>query len=142
MKLKNKRGNILTENVIFIILNLFFLTILILFLFSKMSSVAVLEEKYAKQIALIIDSAKPFTEISLNMEDAIEKAKDEWGENKISSVISKHGQLVMITENIVTVKLSEKSGYSYSFFNDVDATTYLKNDKEYLIIINEKTKDE
>ena len=67
----NKKANILTENIIFIVLNLLFITILILFLFSKMGSAAVLEEKYAKQIALIIDSAKPFTEISLNMEDAI-----------------------------------------------------------------------
>jgi len=142
MKLKNKRGNILTENVIFIILNLLFLTILILFLFSKMGSAAVLEEKYAKQIALIIDSSKPLSKISLNMEDAIEKAKDEWGENKITSVISKHGEIVTITGNTVTVKLSEKSGYSYSFFNDVKPSTYLKNDKEYLIIINEKNKDE
>ena len=66
--MKNKRGEILVENVIFIVLNLIFLTILILFLFSKMGSAAVLEEKYAKQIALIIDSSKPRMEIHLNME--------------------------------------------------------------------------
>ncbi len=105
-----KRGNILTENIIFIVLNLVFLTILVLFLFSKMGDAAVLEEKYAKQIAMIIDSAKPVMDISLNMKDAVEKAKKEGWEGKI----------VIIQDNIVTVKLREKGGYSYSFFNNVN----------------------
>jgi hypothetical protein len=106
-----RRGTILVENIIFIVLNLVFLAILVLFLFSKMGSAAVLEEKYAKQIALIIDSAKPGMEISLNMEDAVEKANDEgWKEQHI----------VSIQDNIVTVQLREKGGYSYSFFNNVE----------------------
>ena len=105
-----KRGTILAENIIFIMLNLVFLTILFLFLFSKIGDAAALEEKYAKQIALIIDSAKPGMEISLNMKDAVEKAKDEnWD-----------GKIVSIQDNIITVQLREKGGYSYSFFNNVD----------------------
>jgi len=124
-----KRGTILAENIIFIVLNLIFLTILIIFLFSKMGDAAVLEEKYAKQIALIIDSAKPVMEIHLNMEDAIKKASEEKWE----------GDIVTIQENIVRVKLREKGGYSYSFFNDVDVTPYPDtNDKEYILTINEK----
>tara|TARA_Y100000034_G_scaffold101437_1_gene125757 strand:- start:1800 stop:2207 length:408 start_codon:yes stop_codon:yes gene_type:complete len=124
--MKEKRGNILVENTIFIVLNLIFLTILVLFLFSKVGSAAVLEEKYAKQIALMIDSAKPGMEIHLNMEKAFEKKEDSWD---IKNVVS-------INDNVVTVKLREKgNGYSYSFFNnvelekpysipDVDATSY------------------
>lgn len=105
-----KRGTILAENIIFIMLNLVFLTILFLFLFSKTGDASVFEEKYAKQIALIIDSAKPGMEISLNMKNAVEKAKDEnW-----------NGKLVTIQDNIVTVQLREKGGYSYSFFNNID----------------------
>jgi len=105
-----KRGTILVENIIFIVLNLVFLTIVFLFLFSKMGDAAILEEKYAKEIALIIDSAKPGMNISLNMKDAVEKANDEkW-----------KGKIVIINGNVVTVKLREKGGYSYSFFNDVD----------------------
>ncbi len=128
--MKNKRGNILTENIIFIVLNLVFLTILILFLFSKVGSVAVLEEKYAKQIAMIIDSSKPIMKINLNMEDAIEKAKDEgWQEDKI----------VVIEDNIVTVQLSEKGGHSYSFFNDVDVKpNFDPAIKGYYFSVNEK----
>ena len=125
--MKNKRGEILVENVIFIVLNLIFLTILILFLFSKMGSAAVLEEKYAKQIALIIDSSKPRMEIHLNMEDAIKKAESEKWEEPI----------VRITNNVVTVKLREEgNGYSYSFFNNVDANVYQLNDEEYVLTIS------
>jgi len=129
MKIKSKRGTILAENIIFIVLNLIFLTILIIFLFSKMGDAAVLEERYAKQIALIIDSAKPVMEIHLNMEDAIKEAsKEKW-----------EGDIVTIQENIVKVKLREKGGYSYSFFNDVDVTAYPDiNGEGYILTINEK----
>lgn len=119
-----KRGNILTENVIFIVLNMLFLTILFLFLFSKMGGVGVLEEKYAKQIALVIDSAKPGMNISLNIKDAVEKAKDENYKEKI----------VFIQDNIVTVRIKEGKGYSYSFFNDVELSKnyhYAGDGEEY-----------
>ena len=124
----HKRGNILTENIIFIVLNFIFLVILILFLFSKMGDVAFLEEKYAKQIALIIDSAKPGMNISLNMEDAVEKAEDEnW-----------KGKIVSIQDNIVTVKLKDGNGCSYSFFNNVEISKlyfYLKDGENYVFEI-------
>ncbi len=137
MRKISKKGNILTENIIFLVLNLMFITILILFLFSRMGSGAVLEEKYAKQIALVLDSAKPGMTIRIDMEDAIEKATKELGE--ITG-------LVTINENIVTVRLQEGIGYSYSFFNDIDATTYLDTstkgdtpaDTGYILVVNEK----
>ena len=128
MKKIQKRGTFLTESIIFIVLNLLFLTILFLFLFLKTGDVAVLEERYAKQIALIIDSSKPVMEIRLNMEDAIKKAeKEKW-----------QGKIVVISGNLVTVKLRENGYYSYSFFNDVDATAYLDitNNQDYIIKIN------
>lgn len=80
-----------------------------------MSSAAVLEEQYAKQIALLIDSAKPGMLIKLDMEDAIKKAED----NGISS-----DKIVSINENIVNVNLRDKGGYSYSFFNDLTLQVY------------------
>ncbi len=115
INIKNRRGNILTENIIFIILNLVFLSILIAFLVSRMSAAAVLEEMHAKQIALMIDSAEPGMTINLNMENAIKIAK--------KSGISL-SDIVMINDNVVTVKLREKGGYSYSFFNNVDVSVY------------------
>jgi len=125
--MKNKRANILTENIIFIILNLVFLTILVVFVFSKAGGAAVLEEKYAKQIALAIDAAKPLMIITLNMQDAFDKMEEGWVEENA----------VMIKDNIVTVKLREKGGYSYSFFNDVDVTSYPDKKGGYVIRVND-----
>ncbi len=124
----NKKGNILTENIIFIILNLVFLSILIIFLFSKMGATAVLEEKYAKQIALILDSAEPGMIIHLNMKDAIKIAKKE--NRDLNNVIS-------IQNNVVKVQLGEEGSYSYSFFNDVDVSVHLNTSsvEEYFFVL-------
>jgi hypothetical protein len=128
---KNSRGNILTENIIFIVLNLVFITILLIFLFSKAGAAPLLEEKYAKQIAFIIDASEPGMVIYLNMENALDIAQKE----KISP-----GNIVKINGNMVTVKLREKGGYSYSFFNDVEANAnfYTSNKKEYYFVISPK----
>ena len=133
-KRTGKKGDILVGDVIFLVLNLIFLVILIIFVVSKTNDASRFEEIYAKQIALIIDSAKPGMTIYLNMEDAIEKAMDE-NQNI--------GTLVRINGNMVTVKLKEKGEYSYSFFNDVNVSAYLdteSNKQEYVIIVNEKTR--
>lgn len=131
MRKIGKKGNILTENIIFIVLNLAFITILLIFLFSKTESASVLEEKYAKQIALLIDAAEPLMTIHLNMEDALDVAEKE---------NFPAGEIVKITGNLVTVKLREDGGYSYSFFNDVEANANFDtlNKKEYYFVINEK----
>ena len=122
-----KRGQILVENIIFIVLNLIFLTILILFLYSKTGGEAILEEKYSKQIALLIDSAKPGMIIQLNMEDAIEKSEEnDWDKDK----------MVSISGNTVTVKLREKGGNSYSFFNDISVSTF-PDKEEYIFLIGD-----
>lgn len=125
MKLRkiSKKGNILTENLIFIMLNLIFLIILILFLFSKIESTAVLEEKYAKQIALIIDSAEPGMTIEVNMEEAYKNMAEGMDFKKI----------IKIEENRVYVKLSDRGGYSYSFFNNNEVN--INGDENKLIYI-------
>jgi len=99
------------ENVIFIILNILFLAILILFLLRQGQGAILLEQSHAKQIALLIDSAKPDMTIILDMN----KAKDLAEKNGLA-----FEDIVIISNNIVTVKLSEDGGYSYSFFNNVD----------------------
>jgi hypothetical protein len=119
--MKNKKGNILTENLIFIILNIAFIAIILLFIFSQMESAAVLEERYAKQIALMVDEAKPGMVITLDMGKAIRKAESEkWPTDSI----------VSIKDNVVRVQLREKGGYSYSFFNDVEFGNIRLNEAE------------
>ena len=131
MRKTGKRGNILTENIIFIVLNLVFITILLLFVFTKTGSAAVLEEKYAKQIALLIDAAELGMSIHLNMEEAITTAREK---NLPAD------EIVRITGNLVTVKLEDGVGHSYTFFNDVEVSANFDtlNKKEYYFVISEK----
>ena len=126
LKKGDKRGaNILTENIIFLVLNLIFLTIVVLFVFSKSGSAALLEEQYAKQIALTIDSAKARMSIDLDLEKGIKKAEKEG--QTVENMIS-------ITGNLVTVKINPKGkGYSYSFFSDVDVSIKYVGDTFYRI---------
>jgi len=137
IKRLDKRGNnVLTENLLFIILNFVFLTILIIFLVSKVGNVAVLEEKYAKQIAMVIDSAKSTMEINIDMEDAFKEADKNGLKGKEFVFINNN-------ENIVNVNLREGGkGYSYSFFNNVDVSVYRADQTQlrnkYVIIVDPK----
>lgn len=131
----NKRGTILVENIVFLILNLLFLSVLILFLLKQGNGAIVLEESYSKQIAMILDSAKPVMAIQIDMEKG-KKLAESRGIN--------FGKVVKIEDNIVNVRLTQKSGYSYSFFNDVQVSTRAIKDSNgkytgmYLFIVEEK----
>ena len=109
--MKNKRGEILIENVVFILLNLAFLAILFLFLLKQGQGVILWEESSAKQIALLIDASPANTFLTINMQKPLKVAKKKGID--LNNIIKVNG-------NIVTVKLSEDSGYDYSFFNDVN----------------------
>ncbi|MCK5624539.1 hypothetical protein KAI04_01735 [Candidatus Pacearchaeota archaeon] len=132
-KKRVKKGAILMENVVFIILNILFLSILILFLLKQGQGAALLEQSYAKQIALLIDSAEPGMTMILDMS----KAKDLAEKNGLE-----FKDIVINTDNIITVRLSESGGYSYSYFKDVDVSLYPDNSNpedidSYVIKINE-----
>ena len=128
--MKNKRGQgIIVENVVFILLNVLFLVLVGTFVFRQLSSAHFLEETYAKNIALLIDSTKPITEMTLRMNDAFELAE----KNNIP-----RNDIVKISGNNVEVKLSSKGGYKYSFFNTVDVSVYPDSypNNQYIIKIN------
>lgn len=129
--MRNKSGEILVGTVVFIILNLVFLSVLILFLLKQGSGAAVLEQSYAKQTALLIDSAKPTMLIRLDMAKGMKLAE----KNGID-----FEDILKVDGNVVRVKLSEKGGYTYSFFNDVEAVPYpdVESENLYVITINEK----
>lgn len=104
---KNRRGDILMSNVVFILLVILFFSILLTFVVKQSSKEYILEDQAAKKIALAIDAAKPGTQIFLNLANVLEKnVRDE---------------PITIQGNIVYVKLTEKTGYGYAFFNNVKA---------------------
>ncbi|MCA9487423.1 MAG: hypothetical protein KC516_00500 [Nanoarchaeota archaeon] len=127
--MRRKRGNILIENVIFIILNLAFLTILVLFLIKQGAGAALLEQSYAKQIALIIDSAPPNSVIELNME----KGKKVAEKNGVS-----FENIVRIDGNKVVVKLSPDSQSSYSFFRSGGLENIYTSELKYYVFVTPK----
>jgi hypothetical protein len=115
-----KRGEILIGNVVFILINAIFIFLLILFLLRQGNGVIVLEQMYAKEIALSVDYAKPVMLMKIDMERGMNLAK----KNGID-----FNEVVKIDGNVVRIKLSESSGYTYSFFNDVEVGAYPDSDK-------------
>jgi len=106
----------LVSNFIWIILTLIFLALIVLFVDSKSDNPARLEEKYAKQIALLLDNAKPGMEITLDMFDAYSLAIKLSGKSKNEI----HESLVTIQDNFVNVKVKpDGKGVSYHFFNNI-----------------------
>ena len=124
--MKNKKAEMLIGNVVFILLNALFILLLVLFLFKQGEGASVLEQTYAKEIALIVDSAQPEMLIKIDMRDGFKIAE-------------KRGipfeEVVRVQRNVVIVKLTEKSGYSYSFFNDVRLEAYPDRDKEGMYVL-------
>ncbi len=124
--MKNRRGEILVETIIFVVLNLVFIAILVLFLLRQGSGAALIEESYSKQIALLIDASKPGMIIKLDLEDGFDLAEKN-GMN-IDEIIS-------FENNAVTVKLKEDSGKSYSYFNDVEVKWYRDKNENHLCVL-------
>ncbi len=118
---ENKRGELLIENIVFIILNVVFLAILVLFLLRQGEGAVLLESSYAKESALLIDAAKPGMIFFVNMEKGLDVSKD----NEID-----FSEVVEVGDNYVNVKLSGKGGYKYAFFNDVNVSAYPDRDEE------------
>ncbi|MEK6935378.1 MAG: hypothetical protein AABW67_01185 [Nanoarchaeota archaeon] len=123
---KNKKANITLETIIFILLNLVFFVVMLVFAYSSGDKEFVYEQTLAKEVALIIDNAKPNTIISLDIDkyaDLAEKNKQHM--EKIIQLNKK--------ENSVEVNLKQKGGYSYQYFSDYEVS--LKTEKTLLTII-------
>ncbi len=129
MILKDKKAeSLIFPIVIFIILNLIFFSILLVFVHTSSTGALVHEQAYAKQIGLVIDSAKPNSDITINFKEGIEVAKknNQPKEN-----------LVIFRDNQVIVKLSSSRGYSFAYFSDYDVSSKFDGDN-LVISINEK----
>jgi len=131
--MKRKRGTILVENILFIILTIAFLTILILFFLKQGSGAIVLEQAYAKQKALMLNASKPGMILQLRVEKKKKKADD-------SNLAFE--DVIKIKDNFVTVKVTENSGYSYGFFNDVDVNIPYLDEKEEVYVLPITNKNE
>jgi hypothetical protein len=119
VKRRDKKGssNVVFPPVIFLVLNLAFIALLLVFIFRSSGGGLVYEQAYAKEIALLIDEASSGMEIFVNIDKGLELAeKNGKDKNRIVSVDS--------SESKVIVDLFGKGGYSYKYFSDyrVDAS--------------------
>jgi len=132
---KFKKGNLLTENLVFILLNLAFFGMLVGFIYLQSSSTHLQEQGTAKQIALILDVAKPNTIIELNLEDFFVKSDKEG--------ISRQNAIMIDNEkNLVIVRGSKNSFYDYSFFNEGILVSYVINGNSIVMTLEENQPNE
>lgn len=133
MRKEDKKGaSLLVENIIFIVLNLLFLTILVLFIAQQGEGLIVLEQSYAKQIALVIDSARSGMIVTLDFKKGAEKLE----EGNLFANGETIKDYIKINGNIVTVKLDKnpnREGYSYSFFNQKEVKDYYLDGEAFTI---------
>ena len=126
--LKNKKAgtDVIFPPFMFIVLNLIFFAILLAFIYRSSQGGLIYEQAYAKEIAMLIDEAKPGMDISFKMDKGIELAeKNNKDKNKI----------VRIDKNRVIVDLSGKGGYSFKYFSDYDVKTSFDEKENILKII-------
>ena len=121
--LNSKRGDtLITETVIFIVLNLLFFAVMLIFVARSASGAVIYEQAYAKQIALMIDDAKAEMTIFLDMENAIDIARksktigaDVSAENVLKEIVR-----LEPNNNRVIVSLTRSGGYGFQYFSGYD----------------------
>lgn len=114
MNRKAKIGDIVMDNVIYLILLVIFFVAMLTFVNSKMNGAVIWEDYYAKEIAQIIDMSKPGDIITLDVQSATEIAY----KNKIADF-----EEIFLFDNFnneVCVKLSRGKASCFSYFSNVD----------------------
>jgi hypothetical protein len=101
----------LTEQIIFLLLNGLFFAMLIYFIISSSSGAFASEQFYAKQIGMLIDSARPETVLYVDVTDAYNLAKN----NNVDL-----NSIFKIDNDKILVHLSNSRTYAFQFFNDVN----------------------
>ena len=110
----DKHGNLFGLNeVLFIIINLMFFGLFLFWVVNSSSGTFVLEQFYAKQIALLVDSSEPNTVVGLDITDYYEIVEEEKFnlENRF-----------VVGDGKVTVRLTDAQSYSYPCFSDLKSS--------------------
>ena len=110
LKLKNKRAqDLLTGTVMFIVLNVAFFGLMLLFVTNVGTNAATLEKIYSRQIALTIDNMRPGTETTLYLPKLFDAAE----KNKFTQEVV---DLSVLEEGKITVRVAKGDGNSFYYF--------------------------
>ncbi|HVY01250.1 MAG TPA: hypothetical protein VHA12_00610 [Candidatus Nanoarchaeia archaeon] len=114
----NKKANVLTENIMYLILLAFFVLLIWGFLFNRANSSALWEDFYAKELARVVDSSQAGDVLRLEVQKATSIAK----RNGID--IQEAGNMFLFDakNRRICVQLSVSGGKCYPYFNDVIVT--------------------
>jgi hypothetical protein len=125
----NKKGaeNVIMGAVIFILLNILFLSILAFYITRSGNTASIYEETYAKQIALFIDGAKPGTRIELDVSELFAIGRD----NSFETIIE-----LDCDENRVTTQLTRNGKYAFEYFSDLKKCDFQLDKINEKFIIN------
>jgi hypothetical protein len=127
MVIKYKKGDeLITEQVIFIILNLVFFSALLFFIIRSGSSDAVYEETYAKKLALILDGMNENMEVNVSIETLVEGME----KNNVLNQIP-----VSVNNNLLNVKITKSGlGYNFHYFSKLTPQFFLDRQNKILTI--------
>ncbi|MFH1710876.1 MAG: hypothetical protein ABH840_01030 [Nanoarchaeota archaeon] len=124
-----KRGSVdlMSSVVIFILLNVLFFSVMFAFVYISGSKARIYEQAYSKQIALIIDEAKPGTNITLDLSKIYEVARKEKRFDKM---------IILDTENnLIEVRLqNSEEGYKTKYFSSANIKILENRYEEKLLI--------
>lgn len=127
--MQNKRGagNVLIGSVIFIILNIVFLSVIALYITRAGNTASVIEETYSKQMALFVDGAKPGTRIELDVSEIFSIGRDL----DFKPILE-----LECEDNTVFAKFSKKGGYRFEYFSDLKKCEWKLDETNEKFIIN------
>lgn len=131
MKHMNKKGMDTSYHaVIFLILNVLFISIMMIFVSSSRNNSLFYEQIYAKEIALFLDSAKPGMEMILDFEEGFEIAKSNGIESGLVNIDEEKGE--------IHVALKKEGGYNLTYFTMHDITLTEDSGQKWIILKVEK----
>ena len=102
-----KAADLFTGVIIFLVLNVLFFGAMFLFVGSAGTGQNIVEETYAKQIALVIDNLEPGVEVRISLEEVYRISR----KNNIDTPV-----IIDTDANNVIVRVAKGDGHKHLFF--------------------------
>jgi hypothetical protein len=119
----NKKGDTVAyEVIIFVVLNVAFFAVMLIFIWRAGSGSAIFEQAYSKEIAMMISSAKPGMSYFFDMRQPIQIIKSEkWMSPALDDAkILQKIITIKPEENLVTATFITNGGHSFRYFTNYD----------------------
>jgi hypothetical protein len=137
----NKRGDtVIYETVIFVVLNVAFFAVMLLFIWRAASDSVVYEQAYSKEVALMISNAKPGLTYFFDMRVPIAMVKDnKWMKSSLSDKEILNKLITIKSEdNLVIATFTTNGGHSFRYFTDYDVKVTPTGDSGLSIDVTRK----